>query len=146
MRRKRSVVCNLLNLFWPLPTAAPVRSRLAIAFLDFAAQCVICLCPLAAPWTYLVSFTCAQLSLFSSFLHATDPLCHEDVKLAALCSQLDFPGYGIYRLIPILFAVSCNSFFCETSQWSFMFSFIVTPYPKLELLFSDEPGKRRWPT
>ncbi|MEQ2267627.1 hypothetical protein XENORESO_008434 [Xenotaenia resolanae] len=47
----------------------------------------------------------AHLFLCSSFLHTTDLLCHEDVKLTALCSQLDFPGY-------------------------------VTPYPKLELLFS----------
>lgn len=32
------------------------------------------------------------------FLHATDMLCQKDVKFAALCSQSDLPGYGIYRL------------------------------------------------
>lgn len=96
------------------------RGRLAIASLESAAHCVFCLplCPCLHPslvsvFNVFISFLFPSLLHFS---HATDALSPEDVKLAVLCNQFDFPGYGICLLFTF-----CATFtvFSVVIKWPF---------------------------
>lgn len=70
---------------------------LAIASLDFV-RLTLPLC------SHVCILFLSQSLMFTSllflllrFIYATDVPSPEDVKLAALCNPLGFPGYGIYR-------------------------------------------------
>lgn len=84
--------------------------------------CSLCLLLLACclKKAMSASFTGANLRCLSSssfpffyFPHATDAQSPEDVKLAALCNQYDFPGYGIYPLLTFCGILYCTWHLCN---------------------------------